>query len=306
DWNELRDWHTPTGKIYHVMHYGTAQLKAEDYKLTVGGLVDNPRTLTLDEIKARPRRDAMVTIECGGNGNPGFMGAVGNAKWSGTPLASLLKECGMRTEAVEVAFWGADTGKEKIRNNDLTQHFARALSVKNAMRDDILLCYEMNDQPLTQGHGFPLRLVVPGWYGIAWVKWLQQIEVREKALMTRFMAKDYVTLRGEQRGDEIVWKETSVGPMNVKSMVARAIRRKDGTLSVFGAAWTDGTPLKAVELKIDDGPWLATKLDTPEKSPYTWTFWSYDWKNPAGGEHTLVSRAIDTKGRVQPAADDPW
>jgi DMSO/TMAO reductase YedYZ molybdopterin-dependent catalytic subunit len=305
DWNELKDWLSPSNKIYHVSHYGVAQVKAEGWKLSVGGLVEKPITLTLDEIKARPKREAIVTIECGGNGNPGFMGAVGNAKWTGTPLAPLLKECGMKEDAVEVAFWGTDTGKEKIRNNEVTQHFARALSVKNAMRDDVLLCYEMNDQPLTQGHGFPLRLVVPGWFGIAWVKWLREIEVRDRALMTRFMAKDYVTLRGEQHGNDIVWKETSVGPMNIKSIAARAFRRKDGTVRISGAAWGGGTEPKAVEVQIDGGQWMAARIDDSHKEPYTWRFWTFDWKDVKPGEHTIVSRAVDAKGRVQPSENDP-
>jgi DMSO/TMAO reductase YedYZ molybdopterin-dependent catalytic subunit len=192
---------------------------------------------------------------------------------------------------------------ENIREKNVTQHFARALSIKNALRDDVLLCYQMNGEPLTTGHGFPLRLIVPGWYGIAWVKWLTTIEARDRALMTRFMAKDYVTLRGEQQGDELVWKLTSVGPMNVKSMVARALRRKDGSISFTGAAWSDGTPLKSVEIKIDDGSWIPARLS--EQKQFTWTFWNFDWKDAKPGEHTIVSRATDTKGRVQPAADDP-
>ena len=122
--------------------------------------------------------------------------------------------------------------------------------------------------------------------------------------MQRFMAKDYVTLRGQQQGDQIVYTQTSVGPMNIKSMVARAGRRNDGVIRISGAAWGDGTPLKSVELKIDDGPWTPAVLG--EQRKYAWTFWSYDWKGAVAGEHTLVSRAIDVKGRVQPSADDPW
>ena len=145
---------------------------------------------------------------------------------------------------------------------------------------------------------------MPGWYGIAWVKWLQQVEVRDRRLMTRFIAKDYVTLRAREEGGKQVWTETSVGPMNVKSLVARVTRRKDGTLRVSGAAWTQGR-VKTVELRIDDGPWTKVTLDESHKDPHTWTFWTYDWKNSTPGEHTLVSRATDEQGRVQPTADDP-
>ena len=303
NWNELKDWVIPTKDLYHVSHYGVAQVKEEDYKLTIDGLVEKPQTLTLDQIKSKPAQEVTLTLECGGNGNPGFMCAIGNIKLTGTPLAPILRESGMKDEAVEVAFWGADSGTENVRDNQVKQNFTRSLSIKNALRDDILLCYAMNGKPLTAGHGFPLRLVVPGWYGVAWVKWLTRIEVRERPLMQRFMAKDYVTLRGQQQGDQIVYTQTSVGPMNLKSMVARAVKRKDGTIRISGAAWSDGTPLKSVELKIDDGTWMPTVVGEQQK--YTWTFWSYDWKSAPEGEHTLVSRAIDVKGRVQPAADDP-
>ena len=304
DWNELKEWVTPSKQVYHVSHYGVAQLKAEDYKLHVGGLVEKPAVLTLEQIKARPKVDATVTLECGGNGlGPNFCGAIANCTWTGTPLAPLLAECGLKPEAVEVAFWGADKGKEKVRNNEVEQNFARALSVKNALREDVLLCWAMNGEPLTQGHGFPLRLVVPGWYGVAWVKWLTHIEARERALMTRFMAKDYVTLRGEEREGQVVWKETSVGPMNVKSMTARAVKRKDGTVVLSGAAWSDGTPIKSVQVKVDDGEWQDAKV--AEQKKYTWTFWTHEWKNPPAGEHTVVSRAMDARGRVQPSAEDP-
>jgi DMSO/TMAO reductase YedYZ molybdopterin-dependent catalytic subunit len=303
DWNELKDWVIPTKDLYHVSHYGVAQVKEENYQLTIDGLVDKPQTLTLEQIKSRPAREVTHTLECGGNGNPGFMCAIGNIKLKGTPLAPILRECAMKDDAVEVAFWGADSGMENVRDNQVKQFFSRSLSIKNALREDILLCYEMNDKPLTPGHGFPLRLVVPGWYGIAWVKWLTRIQIRERPLMQRFMAKDYVTLRGQQQGDQIVYTQTSVGPMNIKSMVARAVRRKDGTIRISGAAWNDGTPLKTVELKIDNGEWMPTVLADQQK--YTWTFWSYDWKDAPAGEHTLVSRATDEKRRVQPAADDP-
>ena len=304
NWNELKDWIIPTKDLYHVSHYGVAQVKEENYKLTIDGLVEKSQTLTLDQIKSKPSKDVTVTLECGGNGIPGFMGAIGNIKWTGTPLAPILRECGMKDDAVEVAFWGADSGRENVREQQVTQFFSRSLSIKNALREDLLLCYAMNGQPLTPGHGFPLRLIVPGWFGIAWVKWLTRIEVRERPLMQRFMARDYVTLRGHQQGDQVVYTQTSVGPMNIKSMVARAVRQKDGTIRISGAGWSDGTPLKSVELKIDDRPWISTTLGEQQK--YTWTFWSYDWKDAPAGEHTLVSRATDEKGRVQPTADDPW
>jgi DMSO/TMAO reductase YedYZ molybdopterin-dependent catalytic subunit len=177
--------------------------------------------------------------------------------------------------------------------------------MKDAMRDDVILAYEMNGQPLAVGHGAPLRLVVPGWYGIAWVKWLQRIEVRDKRLMNRFMARDYVTIRGEENAEgKTEWKETSVGPMNLKSVVARVVKR-DGKIFISGAAWSGMTPVKAVEVKVDEGDWVGADMDASHSEPFTWRFWTMEWKGAKAGEHSIVSRAVDEKANIQPAADDP-
>ena len=306
-WDALNDWITPADQFFAVSHYGAAAVAADSYKLTIDGRVTTPIGLSLDDIRKRPRKDVTATLECSGNGaGKTFVGAIGNAKWTGTPLAPLLDECGIAPDAVEVAFWGADHKVEKIRDADYDQNFARTLSLADARRDDVILAYEMNGRPLEVGHGFPLRLIVPGWYGIAWVKWLQRIELREHRLMNRFMARDYVTIRGKELpGGHVEWTESSVGPLNVKSLVARAMRRKDGAVVFSGAAWSGLSPLKAVEVRVDDGPWQPADLDASHPEPYTWRFWSIDWKDSKPGVHTVVSRAIDSEGNIQPAADDP-
>ena len=143
----------------------------------------------------------------------------------------IIKQAGILPQAVEAAFWGVDHKSEKIRGADYDQNFAWKvlLSIAYATRDDLMLAYEMNGQPLSPGHGFPLRLIVPGWYGIAWVKWLNRIELRDHRLMNRFMARDYVTIRGEPlKNGQTAWKESSVGPMNIKSFVACIIKHKTG------------------------------------------------------------------------------
>jgi DMSO/TMAO reductase YedYZ molybdopterin-dependent catalytic subunit len=304
-WDTLTDWITPMDQFFGVQHYGVPKDAAEGYQLECTGLLDKPRTLTLDDLKKLPRKEITATLECSGNGaSKSFMGAIGNAKWTGTPLAPLLRECGLAPDAIEIAFWGADHKSEKIRDAEYDQNFARPLSIPNALREDVILAYEMNGEPLAPGHGAPVRLVVPGWYGIAWVKWLTRIEARDRRLMNRFTARDYVTLRGRELPDgHVSWQETSVGPMNLKSMVAKVVRRKDG-IGVMGAAWSGLTPLKAVEVKIDDREWLAAKIDDSHSEPYTWRFWTIDLKDPKPGEHTLVSRAIDTKSNIQPAQED--
>ncbi len=306
-WDQLKDWITPMDQFFSVNHYANPEKVVDGYKLEIDGLMEKPRSLSVEDLRKLPRKEITATLECSGNGSSKtFCGAVGNAKWAGTPLAPLLKECGLAPETIEIGFYGADHKSEKIRGGDYDQHFARALSLQDAMRDDIILAYEMNGQPLTAGHGAPVRLVVPGWYGIAWVKWLHRIEARDHRLMTRFMAKDYVTLRGEELPDGTVsWKESSVGPMNIKSMIAKVVRRKEGGVTIFGAAWSGLSPVKAVEVKVDDGEWRSAKIDQSNTEPYTWRFWSFDWKDAKPGEHTLVSRGIDSKATIQPASDEP-
>ena len=306
-WQDLASWITPNDQLYSVSHYGTPEVDPSRWQLEISGLVKKPKTLSLADIKARKRKTVTATLECSGNSsNPGFMGAIGNIRWTGTPLAPLLTDSHPLDRAIEVVFFGADEKVEKIRDKDYLQNFARSLSLRDAIkRDDILLAYEMNGQPLETGHGAPLRLIVPGWFGITWVKWLARIELLDRRYMSKYMAREYVTIRGEEHDGKTVWRETSVGPMDVKSVVARVARRKDGAVRIGGAAWTDGTPLERVELKIDDGDWTPVQLDRKQRARYSWTFWSFDWKSPAPGEHTLVSRAIDAEGRVQPSADDP-
>jgi DMSO/TMAO reductase YedYZ molybdopterin-dependent catalytic subunit len=305
-WARLADWITPMEEFFAVSHYGPAKVEADRWRLEIAGLVRKPRSFSLADIKARRSQEMVATLECSGNGSAAtFMGAVGNTRWKGTSLKNLLRECGIKPGGIEVVFYGADEKSEKIRDHEYPQYFARSLSVEDALQDRILLAYEMNGRPLAPEHGFPLRLIVPGWYGIAWVKWLQRIEVLDRRFMGRFMARDYVTIRGEEEeGGSIIWRETSVTRLNVKSIVARAIRRPNGTVSIMAAAWTDGTPLKTVELKIDDGPWIAMGLRRGHEAKYAWSFWDYNWVNPAAGEHTLVSRATDAHGSGQPSAED--
>ena len=305
-WQDLTSWYSKSEELYVVSHYNMPNLKAEDHVLEISGLVRNGRKLTLADIKARRKKTVTATLECGGNGlGPGFMGAIGNMKWTGTPLASLLRECAPLKRGIEVVFFGADERTEKIRDKDYPQNFARSLHINDAMRDDLLLCYEMNGEPLTREHGFPLRLVVPGWFGISWTKWLSRIEVLDRRYMSKYMASEYVTLRGEERGDKTIWRLTSVGPMDVKSIIARAVKFKDGSIRLTGAAWGDGTSIKTIEVKIDDGPWHQARIDRSPRDKYTWRFFHFDWEKPAPGEHSVVSRAIDEEGRVQPSADDP-
>jgi DMSO/TMAO reductase YedYZ molybdopterin-dependent catalytic subunit len=255
-----------------------------------------------------------MTLECSGNGAaPNFMGAIYNGRWTGTPLLPILKECGIKPGANEVVFFGHDHQAETLRKGtpkELTFDvpFARSMSLDDALRLNILLAYERNGEPLAKRNGAPLRLIVPGWYGIACVKWLTRIEIRDRRYMGRFMGRDYVTVRGEKHGDEVVFVESSVTRMNLKSVVARVTRSpaKDGQipLKAYGAVWNDGTPIKKVEVQIDKGDWREAVLDPKPLEKHSWRFFSIDLGNVEPGKHTVVSRATDERGRVQPTADD--
>jgi DMSO/TMAO reductase YedYZ molybdopterin-dependent catalytic subunit len=272
-------------------------------KLEIDGLADSPLSLTLEDIKARPRQEVTFTLECSGNtGLPFFDGGIGTATWAGTPLGPLLLEAGLRPEATEVVFWGTDAGDVEIRDMTLHQNFARSMFLAEAADPRNLLVYEMNGEPLPEKNGFPLRLIAPGWYGIANVKWLKRIALTDRRLENQFMARDYVTIRETERNGETVWEETSVGPARLKSAPGR-VTKAGTSYRITGAAW--GAPISQVEVKIDDGPWRPASLDTSEQAEFAWTIWSYEWPNPSPGEHTITSRATDTDGDVQPATDDP-
>ncbi len=298
DLRELTSWLTPTEDFFSIGHYGTPEVDASAYRLQVTGLVERPITLTLDELKARPKVEPTTVFECSGNSRGLVHGMVGNATWAGAALIPLLAEVRPTADSREVYFWGADTGTEEIRGQEYEQNFARSMSLEHVNETGPILAYEMNGEPLPAAHGFPVRLIVPGWYGIAQVKWLERIELGVDRLMTRFMAKDYVTLMGREENGRTEWLETSVTHQRVKSVIARVTRAED-QFTIFGAAWSDGTPLDRVEVRVDDGAWRAATMDRPD-DPHTWTFFTFETEGLTPGEHTLVSRATDVDGRTQP------
>jgi DMSO/TMAO reductase YedYZ molybdopterin-dependent catalytic subunit len=302
-WEQLDSWLTPNNKFFTVGHYNKPSIDEKNWTLEVTGLIRRPVIITLAELKARPRQEVIFTLECSGNhGFPWFLGGIGTAKWAGTPLAPILQEAGVLDKGIEVVFFGSDAGQEEVRGIKMPQHFARSMSLADAMNPHNMLCYEMNGVSLPQPHGFPVRLIAPGWYGIANVKWLQRIEVVDTRHMGRFMARDYVTIREEQSHGETVWTETSVGRALLKSVPAK-VTRQNGQYHIVGAAW--GGPIQRVEVQIDGGPWMPATIDRTEDAEFAWKIWSLDWQKPTTGEHTITSRATDIAGNVQPAMDDP-
>ena len=303
DWQRSTSWITPTKDFFTVAHYSRPRIREEDWGLTIGGLVERPVTFSLDQLKALPRQEVVFTLECAGNhGFDWFTGGIGTATWAGTPLAPILKQAGIKSRAVDVVFFGADEGEEEVREIKMKQRFSRSLSVPEALAPSVLLCYEMNGAPLPHLNGYPVRLIVPGWYGVANVKWLTRIEVIEQRWAGRFMSKDYVTIREEKgTNGEVVWTQKTVGRSLIKSAPARVVVR-NGKHRIEGAAW--GAPVQRVEVRIDDGPWLPATIDRGEDYDYAWKFWHLDWEAPSG-EHRITSRAIDREGNVQPAMSDP-
>jgi DMSO/TMAO reductase YedYZ molybdopterin-dependent catalytic subunit len=226
-------------------------------------------------------------------------------------------------------FWGADRGTVTIRDNSgivsegmtghttpdgeggldltITEQFARSMSVAEALGRDNLLCYEMNGLPLPPEHGFPVRLIAPGWYGVANVKWLTRIEVIDHRYAGRFMARDYVSIREQQRNGDTVWTFTTVSHDRLKSAPAK-VTRNGNRYRIMGAAW--GAPIAGVQVRIDNGPWrpaaLCGRPPRGRSKGYAWRFWTYDWGRPAAGEHHITSRAFDTEGNVQPVPTDPF
>jgi DMSO/TMAO reductase YedYZ molybdopterin-dependent catalytic subunit len=302
-WEDLDSWITPNEKFFSIAHYDRPVLDSNTWKLTLDGSVERPLTLTLKDLMSRPRQEVTFTVECSGNhGFPWFTGGIGNARWAGTPLAPILKEAGLSKSGIEVVFFGADSGEETVRDIKMKQNFARSMSVTDAMNPANLLCYEMNGKPLPPANGFPLRLIAPGWYGVANVKWLTRVEVHETRFMNRFMARDYVTIREEKQDGKSVWTETSVGRVRLKSAPAK-VTRVDDKYRIIGAAW--GGAIEKVEVRIDDGPWMAATIDQSETAEFAWKIWSVESIALSAGEHTVTSRATDNMGSAQPAMDDP-
>jgi DMSO/TMAO reductase YedYZ molybdopterin-dependent catalytic subunit len=330
NWEALSTRVTPADHFFYVSHYGVpSSLSASNWRVDVAGLVARPRSLSIADLKARDRHEIEFTLECSGNtAFPFFIGGVGNAKWAGARLAPILDQAAVLDEGTEVIFWGADSGTVTVRDNSgilragqtgagvtdsdggldvtFTEQFARSMSLSEAMSRDNILCYEMNGEPLPTLHGFPVRLIAPGWYGVANVKWLTRIEIVDRRFTGKFMARDYVSIREQQREGQTVWTMTTVGRARLKSAPAKVIRR-NARYTVMGAAW--GAQIGAVEVQIDGGAWLPASLDAlpaGRARSYAWRFWTFDWGTPNPGEHTIRSRAIDTLGNVQPAPDDPF
>lgn len=297
---------TPKDKWATTQHYGHPEVDPATFKLKVTGLVDRPKALSLDDLKKLGSTDLVAGFECSGNRGP-LQGLCGNGRWTGVPLKAVLDAAAVKPAAREFVFFGADKGEEEIewrtQKFKLEQQYGRSLTREKALSPDPFLAWALNGDPLTRHQGSPLRLLVPGWYGMANVKWLAQIHVQEEQYLGKFQARWYRTLRGEMIDGEMKWKEAAITHMNPKSFVAR-VTKTGGAHKVLGVVLNDGTPIKSVEVKVDDGPWQPATMDPSTREKYSWKLFTYTWNGATPGEHTIVSRVTDIKGAVQPTEKD--
>jgi len=298
---------TPADKFATTQHYGHPTVDAATFKLKVSGLVDKPVQLSLDDLKKLGAVDLVAGFECSGNRGP-IQGLCGNGKWTGVPLKKVLDAAGVKASAREFVFFGADKGEEEVewrtQKYKIDVPFGRSLNREKAMSGEPFLAWALNGQPLTKHQGAPLRLLVPGWYGVSNVKWLSQIHIQEDAYLGKYQARWYRTVRGEMIDGELKYMETAVTHMNPKSFVAR-VTKNGAACKVTGVILNDGSPIKSVEVKVDDGPWQPATLDpATAKEKYGWKLFTYTWNNPAPGDHTLVSRVTEVNGKVQPTEQE--
>ena len=297
---------TPADQFATTQHYGHPVIDPATYRLRVSGLVDQALSLSVDDLRAMPSREIVVGFECSGNRGP-INGLAGNGRWTGVPLRTVLDRAGVKPDAKEFVFFGADRGEEEVQFRGQTftveQQYGRSLAREKALSSDPILVYALNGEPLTRHQGFPLRLLVPGWYGMALVKWLAEIHVQENRYLGKFQARHYRTLKGEMVNGEMKWKETDISTIQLKSFVAR-VTSNGSRHQVFGVVLNDGTPIRSVEVKVDDGSWQPATMDPATSEKYSWKFFTYDWHGATPGEHTVVSRATDTEGTVQPTSEE--
>ena len=302
---------TPTGLHYLLIHFDIPAVDPAAWRLRLGGLVDMPIELTLDDLRARPSTTILVTLECAGNGrarlkprplsNPWLLEAIGTAEWTGTSLGPLLDEAGLRADATELVFTGADRGVQGGVEHD----YERSLSIADARRPEVMLVYAMNGEPLQPQHGFPVRLLVPGWYGMTSVKWLTSIEAIAEPFQGYQQATAYhYRADADDPGTPVsrIRVRALMTPPGIPDFFSRRRLVDAGALTITGRAWGGRAPISRVEVMVD-GDWAEAVLG-PALGDFAWCGWSFEW-NATPGKHLLACRATDADGERQPL-DAPW
>ena len=297
------DWTTPNERFFIRSHFDEPEL-GEGHRIAIGGAVARPRSIPVAELASMAQLEQAVTLECAGNSRsylnpPGIglqfrHGAVGNAVWEGVPLAALLEPAGVDPEAVEVLFRGADSGMEAGEH----MHFERSLPLAQALDRHTIIALAMDGQPLTRAHGFPARLIVPGWYGMASVKWLTEINVLTEPFGGHFQSDAYTFIEPGARSGA----SRPVTRMAVKSVITspRQDERLSGPVTVSGFAWSGHGAIAGVQVSTDDGAaWSEAELAESE-NPRAWRRWEFPWQPAGSGHFVLRVRARDEAGNSQP------
>jgi DMSO/TMAO reductase YedYZ molybdopterin-dependent catalytic subunit len=302
---------TPADQFFFIQHYDKPEINGSNYRLRLTGLVNKPAELSLADLRGMSSTEIVNGYECSGNSARSQQGLSSNGRFTGVRLRDVLRRVGVNDKAREVVFFGADKGNEDVVFRQQTlkvqQQFARSITLENAMKPEPLLAYALNGQPLGRDHGFPIRVIMPGWYGVANVKWLSEIHLQENRFLGNYQARWYRTVRavggsGELTDPQTQFVETEVTRLNLKSVIAR-VRKAGSVHTVLGFVLNDGTPLRSVEVKVDDGPWQRATMDAAN-TQYSWKLFTYRWEGATPGEHTLVSRATDANGVVQPTVEE--
>jgi len=307
----LREPVTPVGLHYLLVHYDIPAVDAAAWTLRIDGLVGRERSLGLDDLRSLPVHEVVSTMECAGNGRarlephvvsqPWLHEAVGTGRWRGVRVRDVLAAAGAAAGAVEVLFTGLDRGIE----NGEEQNFARSLTLADALADDVLLAYDLNGAPLPPQHGFPLRLVVPGWYGMTNVKWLARITLLAEPFAGPQQARSYRLRRSEDDPGEPLTRmlpRALLVPPGIPDFLTRERTVTAGTHLLEGRAWSGHGPVTGVEVSDDGGAtWRPAALDPPDLGPHAWRRFSAEW-DAAPGRHVLCCRAHDASGRSQPDA----
>ncbi len=289
-------------------------VEARTWRLSVRGRIGRELSLSLDELRARPATTIAVTLECAGNGRaqlsprplsqPWLLEAVGTAEWTGIPLAQLLAEAGIDEGAVEVLFRGLDRGIE----GGEVQQYERSLPLAEARRDEVLLAYAMNGDPLPPQHGFPLRLVVPGWYGMTSVKWLEEITVLDRTFEGYQHTRSYRLRQTPDEPGEAVTRvlpRSLMVPPGIPDFATRDRLLERGPCTVRGRAWSGFGLIERVEVSVDGGmSWSEARLGS-QPSPWSWRSWEWDWDPGEPATYELCCRATDADGNSQPL-DARW
>jgi sulfane dehydrogenase subunit SoxC len=302
---------TPVGLHYLLIHYDIPDVDLATWRLTVGGCVRRPLELSLDDLRMLPAVTRPVTMECAGNGRallephvvsqPWLSEAVGTAEWTGVPVRDLLEQAGVEDDAVEVLFTGLDRGVE----GGVEQAYQRSLPLDEAL-DGPLLAYGINGMPLPPQHGFPLRLVVPGWYGMTSVKWLASVELLDEPFAGYQQAVGYrMRAHEDDPGTPVtrIMPRALMAPPGIPDFMTRRRHLDAGPCTLQGRAWSGWGPIESVEVSVDGGAtWAPAELGD-EPPPGAWRGWAFTW-DAEPGEHELCARVSDAAGNRQPVNAD--